>query len=72
MWRKLVQPAWIRHQETTLRFVWRWKKRRGKKRLPRKTCSGETTATVPSSVDTELNGQQLRELAEQEPRVIAP
>lgn len=72
MWRKLVQPAWIRHQETTIRRLEMEKEAREEQIAAKKRAAEKNNRDrAQQRVDTELNGQQLRELAEQEPRVIA-
>jgi flagellar M-ring protein FliF len=72
MWRKLVQPAWIRHQETTIRRLEMEKEAREEELAAKKRAAEKNNRDrAQQRVDTELNGQQLRELAEQEPRVIA-
>lgn len=72
MWRKLVQPAWIRHQETTIRRLEMEKEAREEEIAAKKRAAEKSNRDrAQQRVDTELNGQQLRELAEQEPRVIA-
>lgn len=72
MWRKLVQPAWSRHQETTIRRLEMEKEAREEQQAAKKRAAEkEMRDRAQQRVDTELNGQQLRELAEQEPRVIA-
>ena len=72
MWRKLVQPAWIRHQETSIRRMEMEKEARQEELAAKKRASEKDShARAQQRVDTELNTQQLRELAEQEPRVIA-
>ncbi|UWS28471.1 flagellar basal-body MS-ring/collar protein FliF [Erwinia pyrifoliae] len=72
MWRRLVQPVWIRHQDTTIKRLELEKEAR-KLALDEKNNAAEMTAHAKAKrrTDTEINGQQLRELAEQEPRVIA-
>ncbi|MDR0174328.1 flagellar basal-body MS-ring/collar protein FliF [Enterobacter sichuanensis] len=72
MWRKLVQPAWVRHQETTIRRLEMEKEAREEEIAAKKRAAEKISRDrAQQRVDTELNGQQLRELAEQEPRVIA-
>ncbi|OXL37734.1 flagellar M-ring protein FliF [Enterobacter mori] len=72
MWRKLVQPAWNRHQETTIRRLEMEKEAREEEIAAKKRAAEKSSRDrAQQRVDTELNGQQLRELAEQEPRVIA-
>ncbi|MFJ3457652.1 flagellar basal-body MS-ring/collar protein FliF [Scandinavium goeteborgense] len=72
MWRKLVQPAWSRHQETSIRRMEMEKEAREEQLAEKKLASEkEARERAQQRVDTELTTQQLRELAEQEPRVIA-
>lgn len=72
MWRKLVQPAWNRHQETTIRRLEMEKEAREEAIAAKKRAAEKNNRDrAQQRVDTEINGQQLRELAEQEPRVIA-
>lgn len=72
MWRKLVQPAWQRHQETRLRELEMEKEARQEQLAEKKRASEkDARARAQQREDTDLNTQQLRELAEQEPRVIA-
>lgn len=72
MWRKLVQPAWARHQETSIRRLEMEKEARQEEQAAKKRASEKgDRERAQQRVDTELNSQQLRELAEQEPRVIA-
>ncbi len=72
MWRRLVQPVWIRHQDTTIKRLELEKEAR-KLELEEKNKAAQMSAHAKEKrrTDTEINGQQLRELAEQEPRVIA-
>ncbi|MFJ5159143.1 flagellar basal-body MS-ring/collar protein FliF [Pantoea sp. NPDC088449] len=72
MWRKLVQPAWLRHHEITLRRLEIEKETRQEEIAAKKRAAEkEASDRAQQRVDTEINSQQLRELAEQEPRVIA-
>jgi flagellar M-ring protein FliF len=72
MWRKLVQPTWIRHQETILRRLEMEKEAREEALAAKKRDAEKNNRDrAQMRVDTELNSQQLRDLAEQEPRVIA-
>lgn len=67
-----VHPARIRHQETSLRRMEMEKEARQEELAARKKASEKDARDrAQQRVDTELNSQQLRELAEQEPRVIA-
>ncbi|MCK8376709.1 flagellar M-ring protein FliF [Erwinia amylovora] len=72
MWRRLVQPVWIRHQDTTIKRLELEKEAR-ELELEEKNKAAQMSAHAKEKrrTDTEINGQQLRELAEQEPRVIA-
>lgn len=72
MWRKLVQPAWARQQETTIkRLEMEQQVRQAEIDEKKKAAEMQANAKAQRRVDSEMNGQQLRELAEQEPRVIA-
>lgn len=72
MWRKLVQPAWIRHQDTVIRRLEMEKEAREEELAAKKRAAEKNNRDrAQQKVDSELNSQQLRELAEQEPRVIA-
>jgi flagellar M-ring protein FliF len=72
MWRKLVQPAWIRHQEMALRRLEIEKEARLEEVAAKKRAlEKEASDRAQQRIDTEINSQQLRGLAEQEPRIIA-
>jgi flagellar M-ring protein FliF len=72
MWRKLVQPAWVRQQETAIkRMEMEQQMRQAELDEKKKVAEMNANAKAQRRVDSELNSQQLRELAEQEPRVIA-
>ncbi len=72
MWRKLVQPAWVRQQETAIkRMEMEQELRQVELDEKKKIAEMKANAKAQRRVDSELNSQQLRELAEQEPRVIA-
>jgi flagellar M-ring protein FliF len=72
MWRKLVQPAWARQQETAIkRMEMEQQLRQAELDEKSKIAEIHANAKAQRRVDSELNSQQLRELAEQEPRVIA-
>ena len=72
LWRKAVQPFWTRHQEMLLQRMEMEKEAREEEIAAKKRAAEKSSRDrAQQRVDTELNGQQLRELAEQEPRVIA-
>ncbi|CFQ36177.1 MULTISPECIES: flagellar basal-body MS-ring/collar protein FliF [Yersinia] len=71
-WRKAIKPAWLRNQELILARLELEKEARQAEldAHKRKAESGER-AKAEQRVEAELNTQNLRELAEQEPRVVA-
>jgi flagellar M-ring protein FliF len=72
MWRKLVQPSWERHQQTTLRQMEMEKEARDEAAAAQKhAAENDVRQRAQQRAHTEISTQQLRELAEQEPRVIA-
>lgn len=72
MWCALVQSAWNRHQETTIRRPEKGKEAREEEIAVNKRAAEKNSRDrARQHVDTELNSQHLRELAEQKPRVIA-
>ncbi len=72
MWRKLVQPSWERHQQTTLRQMELEKEAREEAAAAQKhAAENDVRQRAQQRAHTEISTQQLRELAEQEPRVIA-
>lgn len=72
MWRKLVHPAWIRHQESAIvRMEMEKEARQEEMAAKKRDAEKHARQRQEQRVETELNSQQLRELAEQEPRVIA-
>ena len=72
LWRKAVQPAWLRNQELVLQRLELEKQARQEEldASARRAESG-ARAKAEQRVETELNTQSLRELAQQQPRVIA-
>jgi flagellar M-ring protein FliF len=72
LWRKAVQPAWLRNQELVLQRLELEKQARQEEldASARRAESG-ARAKAEQRVETELNTHSLRELAQQEPRVIA-
>lgn len=72
LWRRLVQPTWLRHQETAIRRMeMEQQLRQVELDEKKKMAEMKAHAKAQRRVDSEMNSQQLRELAEQEPRVIA-
>lgn len=72
LWRKAVQPAWLRNQELVLQRL-ELEKQARQEELDASARRAESSARAKAEqrVETELNTQSLRELAQQEPRVIA-
>ena len=72
LWRKAVQPAWLRNQELVLQRL-ELEKQARQAEIDANTRRAESGARAKAEqrVETEINTQSLRELAEQEPRVIA-
>ncbi|MFW3573574.1 flagellar basal-body MS-ring/collar protein FliF [Kosakonia cowanii] len=72
LWRKAVQPFWIRHQEMLIQRLEMEKEVRQAEldEQVRKRHSAET-AKAQQRVETEQQAQHLREMADQEPQVIA-
>lgn len=72
LWRKAVQPFWIRHQEMLIQRLEMEKEVRQAEldEQVRKRQSAET-AKAQQRVETEQQAQHLREMADQEPQVIA-
>lgn len=72
LWRKAVQPAWMRHQELILQRLELEKEAREAELNARKQeKENNARAKAQQRVDTEMHTQQLRDMAEQEPQVIA-
>lgn len=72
MWRKLVQPSWERHQQTRLRQMEMEKEAREEALAAKKQAAeNDVRLRAQQRVSAEISTQQLREMAEQEPRVIA-
>ncbi|WP_342323926.1 flagellar basal-body MS-ring/collar protein FliF [Kosakonia sp. BYX6] len=72
LWRKAVQPFWTRHQELLIQRLEMEKEARQAEldEQVRKRQSAET-AKAQQRVETEQEAQHLREMADQEPQVIA-
>lgn len=72
LWRKAVQPFWIKHQEMLLQRLELEKEAREAElnaRLRKKEHA--ETAKAQVRMDAEMGAQQLREMAEMEPQLIA-
>lgn len=72
LWRKAVQPFWIRHHEMALQRLEMEKEARQAEleaQLRKKEMAEK--ARVQQRVDTEITTQHLRSIAEQEPHVLA-
>ncbi|ARJ41833.1 flagellar M-ring protein FliF [Pantoea alhagi] len=72
LWRKMLQPFWIKHQELALQRLELEKEAR-QARLDAQLRKAEMReqAKAQQRVETEVNVQQLRSMAEQDPQVIA-
>ncbi|WP_435927717.1 flagellar basal-body MS-ring/collar protein FliF [Dryocola sp. BD613] len=72
LWRKAVQPAWMRHQELALQRLELEKEAR-QAELDELSRKNELSAKAKAQarIDVELNTQHLREMAENGPQVIA-
>lgn len=72
LWRKAIQPAWLRHQELALQRLELEKEAR-QAELDAIDRKKDITAKAKAQqrVDTELNTQYLRDMAEHDPQVIA-
>ncbi|WP_174848046.1 flagellar basal-body MS-ring/collar protein FliF [Yersinia artesiana] len=72
LWRKAIQPAWLRNQELILaRLELEKEARQAELDASKRKAESGARAKAEQRVEAELNTQNLRELAEQEPRVIA-
>ncbi|MGL5700583.1 MAG: flagellar basal-body MS-ring/collar protein FliF [Kluyvera sp.] len=72
LWRKVVQPAWAKQQETTIKRLELEKEaREAEENAKAKMGELNAQAQAQQRVETELNAQHLRTLAEQEPQLIA-
>lgn len=72
LWRKLVQPAWFRHQEFVRQRL-ELEKAAHQAELDAKKAQleKESKARAQQRIDTEVGTQQLRDIAEHEPQLIA-
>lgn len=72
LWRKAVQPAWMRHQELLLqRLELEKEAREAKLNALKQEKEEKDRGKAQRKIDAELHTQQLRDMAEQEPQVIA-
>lgn len=72
LWRKLVQPAWLRHQEF-IRQRYELEKAAREAEIAAKNEEADKVLQTRAKqrMETEVGTQQLRELAEHEPQLIA-
>ncbi|EPZ8122854.1 flagellar basal-body MS-ring/collar protein FliF [Yersinia enterocolitica] len=72
LWRKAIQPAWLKNQELILaRLELEKEARQAELDAHKRKAESGARAKAEQRVEAELNTQNLRELAEQDPRVIA-
>ncbi|MGD8204139.1 flagellar basal-body MS-ring/collar protein FliF [Pantoea sp. FN0305] len=72
LWRKMLQPFWIKHQELALqRLELEKEARQAKLDAQLRKAEMREQAKAQQRVETEVNVQQLRSMAEQDPQVIA-
>ncbi|MEZ3500089.1 flagellar basal-body MS-ring/collar protein FliF [Pantoea sp. KPR_PJ] len=72
LWRKAVQPFWIRHHEMALqRLEMEKEARQAERDAQLRQKEHAEAAKVQQRVDTEIATQHLRNMAEQEPHVLA-
>ncbi|WP_145542202.1 flagellar basal-body MS-ring/collar protein FliF [Yersinia alsatica] len=71
-WRKAIKPAWMRNQELILaRMELEKEARQAELDAHKRKAESGARAKAEQRVEAELNTQNLRQMAEQEPRVIA-
>lgn len=72
LWRKAVQPFWMKHQEFALQRLEMEKEAR-QAEIDAKSHRAEDSQRMKAQqkLQSELNTQKLRELAEQDPQIIA-
>ncbi|RPH26529.1 flagellar basal body M-ring protein FliF [Buttiauxella warmboldiae] len=72
LWRKAVQPAWLRNQELILQRL-ELEKQARQAEIDANRLREESGARQKAElrVETEINSQNLRELADKDPRIIA-
>lgn len=72
LWRKMLQPFWIKHQELALQRLELEKEARQAERDEQlRKAEMREQAKAQQRVETEVHVQQLRGMAEQDPQVIA-
>ncbi|MDU4092675.1 MAG: flagellar basal-body MS-ring/collar protein FliF [Pantoea sp.] len=72
LWRKMVQPFWVKHQELALQRLELEKEARQAERDEQvRKAEMREQAKAQQRVETEVHVQQLRGMAEQDPQVIA-
>lgn len=72
LWRKAVQPFWIRHHELALqRLELEKEARQAELDAQQRKRESQEKAKAQQRVDTEITTQHLRSIAEQEPHVLA-
>lgn len=72
LWRKMLQPFWIKHQELALqRLELEKEARQAARDAQLRKAEMREQAKAQQRVETEVNVQQLRSMAEQDPQVIA-
>jgi len=72
LWRKAIQPAWLRHQELAVQQLELEKLARQAEHDKRLMEDEERNQEAAQArIETDLNTQHLRDIAEQEPQVIA-
>ena len=72
LWRKMLQPFWMKHQELALqRLELEKEARQAELSAQQRKAEMREQAKAQQRIETEVNVQQLRSLAEQDPQVIA-
>lgn len=72
LWRKMLQPFWIKHQQLALQKLELEKEaRQAELNAQLRKAEMHEQAKAQQRVETEVNIQQLRNTAEQDPQVIA-
>jgi flagellar M-ring protein FliF len=72
LWRKMLQPFWLKHQELALqRLELEKEARQAEMNAQIRKAEMREQAKAQQRVETEVNIQQLRNTAEQDPQVIA-
>ncbi|HAG0390730.1 TPA: flagellar basal body M-ring protein FliF [Salmonella enterica] len=72
LWRKGVQPFWLKHQEMSLkRLALEKEARKEEMAAHQRKKESDERAKAQIRVDSELRSQQIRDIAEQSPQIIA-